>query len=70
LDLGNPLLNLWGVGGRDGVKLRVISGNNGCGWSFRVNNVNLVLVVRMLTVRQRGSTREECRNAPSRWGGC
>jgi len=31
LDLGNPLLNLWGVGGRNSVKLGVIGGNNGCG---------------------------------------
>jgi len=29
-NLGNPLLNLRAVGGRNGIKLRVISGGKGC----------------------------------------
>lgn len=32
LDLGDPFLNLWAVGGGDGVKLRVISGGKQCSW--------------------------------------
>lgn len=30
LDLSNPLLNLWAVGGRDGVELGVIGRDEGC----------------------------------------
>ena len=30
LNLGNPLLNLWAVSGRNGVELGVVSGGKGC----------------------------------------